>query len=242
MLASNEELKELFRCHLCDCETRRCGICFWQGQICLECFCTTNFSHRQYDPSRPGQHDTRGIPPTATPRPVTHPRMSEIQTEGNGDCLYESIAKALVLDRHIHVAAVSPQSLRLFVSKCQKPEHFAAYKVTYADALKRVHTLRGFKNSIQLCGKDVGPENCIWGDENTIHILSNQFQLRLVVFDQRGQMIQKIEPESLASARTILLRLNRQLKNNEHFSLLAFNGQTLLEEQEWLWLKQKLFI
>mgnify|MGYP001073990057 CR=1 FL=1 len=242
MLASNDELKDLYKCFFCDCKTLSCGICTWQGEPCKECFDKDIFQHRAYDPNNPGKYLRNNS--SSSPREVMYPKMSEIQTNGNGDCLYESISKALVLNYGYHNTMVSIDMLRNYVSRLQNMANFEAYKVTYGGdgCMKDIRTLRAFKNLVQYNGEQVGPDKCLWGDENVLNIISNGYLIRFVVFDHSGEMIQTIKPDNSQAARTILLRLNRQLRNCEHFNLLTFNKQTLLQEQEWNALKQILKI
>ena len=185
MLASNDNLKELYKCHVCDCETKRCGICTWQGQICAECFDVTTYCHRRHDVGRQGTFVKDEQPNEVDVREITYPRISEITTEGNGDCLYDSLAKGLVSDHTIHSPVLTVELLRLFVSRMQTQNNFAAYKAAYE--LKEIHTLRSFKNTLQRCGEKVGPDKCLWGDENTIGIVANDYRLRFVIFDQAGK-------------------------------------------------------
>lgn len=235
MLASNEELKELYKCYLCDCETSSSGICSWQGEPCKECFDKEGFRHRQYDKNNPGKY-IRNVEQQQQQRQITHPKMNEIQTRGNGDCLYESISKALVLNFGYHHEAISVDMLRNYVSRLQTSDNFEAYKSAYC--MKGVRTVRSFKNLVQQSGEQIGPDKCLWGDENVLGIISNGYRIRFVVFDHLGKMIQTIEPEDSRSNRTILLRLDRQVQNCEHFNLLTFNKQTLLQETEWMTLRR----
>jgi hypothetical protein len=240
MLVQPHEIKELTKCFYCDCATDKTGVCTWHGEPCKECFDVTTYQHYQVDPNHPGlftQSTARN-----ELRRIEHPRISEIPTDPNGDCLYDCVSKAL--------GGVPISDLRAFVSRSQTQDTFEAYRTISRnspgyDVLQKVRTLRGLKNTIQRCGSTVGSNECLWGDENAIQILSNGYLLRFAVFDTTGKMIQNVEPEPLGTpsktpSRTVLLRLNRSTAGSEHFTLLTFNRQTLLQAHEWLWLSQQL--
>lgn len=245
---SDAEWLELSRCYRCNCATY--PVCTWLGEPCNECFSALEFQHLA--PAEPGCFST---PPHSAasppPRGLTHTRIEEVGTSGNGDCLYDCVAKAL--NHYIPLQRVATQhisigDLRQFVSRRQTPATFDAYKVAAVgdadgsyECLSKVKTLRGFKNCIQHCGSDVGAQKCLWGDENTLNIISSAFRLRFAVFDERGALLQSVNGEGAAAPKhTVLLRLNRSVDGEEHFSLLTFNRQTVLQSGEWAWLKKTL--
>lgn len=242
---SDAELLELRRCYRCNCATY--PICTWLGEPCEYCYCACNFCHLDPDPASPGLFKpATSSTPKNPPRFMRSMTIREVSTDGNGDCLYECISKALnrYVNTSIATDPISVSALRNFVSRKQTNENFEAYKHTARassnyDCLSRVHTLRGFKNIMQQCGSDVGPDSCLWGDENTLDVVSSAFCLNFVVFDEKGRLVQFIEsPES--PAHTILLRHYRHNDGEEHFTLLEFNEQTVLQKHEWTWLKKKL--
>lgn len=134
--------------------------------------------------------------------------------------------------------------MRRAAARYQTQHTFTAYQALAADqpeyrCISKSRTLRGFKNVMQRCGEDVGPEHCLWGDENTLNVFSKLFQLRFVVFNDKGQLVQRVQ-DAVRVNHTVLLRLNRSRPGEEHFSLLRFNGETILQDHEWNWLKNRL--
>lgn len=237
MLVQPHEIQELTKCYNCDCATlATTKLCTWHGEPCKECFDITTYQHLQPDPNHPGLFKSDLNQPTPQLRRIEHPRISEIQTDPNGDCLYDCLSKAL--------GGTPIDMIRAFVARSQTQDTFDAYKTVskHSDGygvLQNVRTLRGLKNTIQRCGAVVGSSECLWGDENTLQIIANGYLLRLAVFDTTGKLIQKVEPDS-PSVRTVMLRLNRLRPGSEHFTLLAFNRQTLLQPHEWSWLCNQL--
>lgn len=245
-IVRHSEIAEINKCFQCDCETIAAGICTWQGEPCLECFDVATYCHLQSNPNRPGLFE-RNSANHQNYSPENRPQkgsIKEIMTDGNGDCLYECIARALSTTG---TSRITISELRAFVSRNQTEDTFNAYKIVAKhdeqgsyNCLKKVRTLRGLKNVIQRCGAHVGAENCLWGDENALHILSNGYRLRFAIFDNTGKIVQLVEPTQHNASRTVLLRLHRQIKNCEHFNLLTFNDHTLLHNYEWNVLKQLL--
>lgn len=248
MQIADEELLELSRCYKCNCNSY--PICTWYGEPCGECFDVGSFHHQSPD-NRLGIFIKRGqlgrAPPTAlhtqADRPLTNTKVAEVKTDASGDCLYDCIAKAFnrYLNAHVSTSPITISDLRHFASRKQNQAMFDAYRsVGHYECLAKVHTLRGFRNVMQQSGSDVGVENCLWGDENTLQIFSDAFHLRIVVFNERGKMIQFIGQEDYS--HTLLLRLNRRKAGNEHYTLLEFNDQTILTQNEWFWLKKHLHL
>lgn len=237
MLVQPHEVQELTKCFYCDCATARTshGVCTWHGEPCKECFDIKTYQHLTPDADHPGLFKPVNTNNTRL-RQIEYPRIAEIQTDPNGDCLYDCLSKAL--------GGIPIEALRAFVARSQTQSTFEAYKTIAKhsegyEVLHRVKTLRGLKNTMQRCGATVGSSDCLWGDENALHILSNGYLLRFAVFDTSGKLIQKVEPD-LPNVRTILLRLNRMRQGSEHFTLLTFNRQTLLQSHEWTWLCNQL--
>lgn len=249
---SQNDLLELCRCWKCDCTTY--PICTWIGSPCKECFNVHTFCHFDADKqvskfknTLADQHEQQRRIASSEPRPLLKTRIEEIKTDPLGDCLYECITRAL--NRYlgpVAMANITIADLRFFASTMQTEETYQAYKNVAAASddsygcVAKTRGLRAFKNVVQLSGNEVGPENCLWGDENTITIFSDAFRLRFVIFDQRGQMIQLIGQQEYA--HTILLRLNRLRPGEEHFTLLQFNNETILKQHEWAWLKKNLHL
>lgn len=240
---SEVELLEMNRCFHCDCSTY--PICTWIGEPCKECFNTDSFTH--YNPDvRPGLFQTRNTVNTEK-RIIKNTKVSEIKTSNDGDCLYDCFARALnrYLRKGIANKEITIADMRMFVSRYQTPDMYNAYK-TLAESssdyecIAKTHSLRSFKNIIQQCGNNVGAEKCLWGDENTLNIFSEIYRIRVVVFNERGQLLQIIGTDELR--HTILLRLNQQQKAEEHYTLMQFNNQTILQKHEWIWLKKYLHI
>jgi hypothetical protein len=249
---NEHDVLELCRCYKCDCSTY--PICTWLGEPCKLCFDIETFSHFDADQGKPGlflnglehqharlRHHQLTI---VNRRPLVKTRIQEIKTDGNGDCLYECIALALnrYISSTVSLQKIAIADLRFLVSQLQTNETYEAYKTLAStgeyDCLAKVRNIRGFKNVIQDCGAVVGPENCLWGDENTLGIFSNAFHLRFVVFDEHGKLLQVVGQQEYG--HTILLRLNRVRAGEEHFTLLQFNGETIIKQHEWLWLKKSL--
>jgi hypothetical protein len=237
---------ELQRCFKCDCRTY--PICTWFGEPCKECFQPASFRHKRSCGDRPGlfENGPSASDARTEDRPLIHTRVTEIRTSANGDCFYDCIAKALnrYLNKSVATAEIGTAELRYFASRQQTQATFEAYRtasLANEDEYKcvaRARNLRAFRNAMQQTGDEVGVENCLWGDENALQIVSDAFHLRILVFDQRGQMIQVIGQEGFK--HTLLLRLNRNKTGQEHFTLLAFNEQTVLVPNEWTWLKKHL--
>lgn len=242
-LVREEEIQELTRCYYCDCQTINTGVCTWQGEPCKRCFDMVTYRHLQPNDAEPGLHITGSSPPSRK-RQITKIQIEEIPTDGNGDCLYACIVRALGNGRN----QLSVEELRAFVARMQTDDMFHAYKTLAArtsdqssdyPALERVRSLRGFQNVIRRCGKNVGADQCLWGDENTLNIVSNAYHLRFIIFDDQGKIMQVINANS-PTVHTILLRLSSALKNSEHYTLLKFNDQTLLQPHEFTCLIERI--
>ena len=241
---SSQEMAELCRCYRCDCTTY--PVCTWLGEPCEECFDVVKFLHYEPDVSKPGQHNKEIHESSPTePRPLVRTLIEEIKTQPSGDCLYEAIVHAL--NHYVRSGTmITIQDLRDAASRYQTQHTFEAYQVLAEDqpeyrCVSRSRTLRGFKNIMQRTGETVGPEHCLWGDENTLGIFSKLLKMKFAVFNDKGQFRQTIQAER-GSKHTILLRLNFSRPGEEHFTLLRFNGETVLQEHEWNWLKNRLKI
>lgn len=237
---TESELLELRRCRHCDCSTY--PICTWFGEPCRECFCPDSFTHYDSDAQHPGLFKTQMAAPSRK-RTIVHYRVLEIATSNDGDCLYDCISRALnqYLDKGVAQQTISVIDLRTFISRFQTNETYAAYKTLAAsskdyECIAKTHSLRSFKNVVEQCGKDVGAPNCLWGDENTLNFFAEAYRIRFVVFNDQGQLLQILGAPDFR--HTMLLRLNQ----DQHYTLLQFNHQSVLQQHEWMWLKKSLHI
>lgn len=222
--------RELYKCFKCNCETF--PICMELGgscELCTECFDIEKFTHKQVCTSKPGKFQTSTEKPKLIH--VKNPRIKNIRMPSDGDCLYNAFVTALE-------NGVTVEDLRYLVSRKQSPESFRAYK-TLADwkmaefnAIKSAKTLREFKNVIQHPGSKVGATHCVWGDENAMRIISNTFYIGVLIFNEKGTLIQTIKPEFKNAKRFILLQLNSRIPDNEHYDLLVFNNNKLITYNE----------
>ena len=238
---SDYELSEIKKCHYCDCATY--PICTWIGEPCKECFCANTFAHYEADNRHPGMFSSQTI--LSPKRLINNPRVIEIKTNPDGDCLYDCFARALNQYLEQSHKKITVSDLRMFVSRRQTQDTYTAYKTLAASSsdygcISKTHSLRSFKNIVQLCGSNVGSDQCLWGDENTLNFLSESYCIRIVVFNEKGKLIQIIGSPDLQ--HTLLLRLNRKEASSEHFTLLQFNNQSILQQHEWFWLKKHLHI
>lgn len=239
---SGAEMTELCRCFKCDCETY--PFCTWLGEPCTECFNVDHLQHGEPNPNKPGEH-TPSAHAVLEQRPLVRTFIEEVRTQPNGDCLYEAIQ--LALNHYVRgEKMITIEDLRGAASRYQTSDTFHAYQALAANqpeyrCISKSRTLRGFKNIMQRCGEEVGPEHCLWGDENTIEVFSRLFKIRFAVFNDKGKLVQLVQA-SRGVHHTVLLRLNRSRPGEEHFSLLRFNGETILQAHEWNWLKNRLNI
>ena len=237
---SDAEMAELCRCYRCNCKTY--PICTWLGEPCNDCFDVELLQHYHPTLDRPGEHQ-RVLETNNEQRPLVRTFIEQIKTQPNGDCLYEAIAHAL--NHYVRSGvSITIEDLRAAASRFQSNDTFTAYQVLAADqpeyrCISQARTLRGFKNIMQRCGEEVGPEHCLWGDENTLNIFSQLFKVRFAVFNDKGQLVQRVQAQRNIK-HTILLRLNSSRPGEEHFSLLRFNGETILQAHEWNWLQNRL--
>lgn len=232
-IISTSELEEICTCYQCDCETKSCGICTWEGEPCLECFNIRTYEHLEPDSERPSlfKRPTQDVG-SAPDFPRLTNTITEYTSLGNGDCLYDCVSKALSTNG---TRLISIASLRSLVARYQTSETFAAYRAVANqsgyDCIKKARTLRALKNVIQVSGGDVGPEKCLWGDENTLNIVSKTYNVRFAIFNGEGALVQVIETER-SHVYTILLKLY-QTEEVEHYNLLLFGMKSLLHARDW---------
>lgn len=230
--------RELYKCYKCNCNTfPMCVEIGCSSELCDECFDLENYTHKLPCKSNPGRFQFSDKPPHSI-KPPSKPTISVINMPSDGDCLYRAFSTSFN-------NGITVDDLRYLVSRKQSVESFQAYK-TLADwkmseysAIKGAKTLREFKNVIQYPGSKVGPQHCVWGDENAMRIISNAYRLGILIFNEKGSLIQTIKPEfNRTSKRYVLLRLNSRFQNNEHYDLLVFGGHALITYNELSKLKE----
>lgn len=226
-----KELKrELYKCYKCNCDSfPMCIDIGGSGELCTECFDVDKYAHKLVCTSKPGKFKTNDE--KAKVVHVKKPSINIVNMPSDGDCLYNAFKTAFN-------NGITVEDLRYLVSRKQSPESFRAYK-TLADwkmaefnAIRGSKTLREFKNVIQHPGSKVGASHCVWGDENAMRIISNAFYIGVLIFNEKGALIQTIKPEFKNAKRFILLQLNTRIPDNEHYDLLIFNEHTLITYNE----------
>ena len=233
---------EIAKCVMCNCETH--PVCSVDGQVCKCCFDIVNFCHKRKNVEKPGHFKDKGFTPqqwqlSNDPPPpliVEFPKLEIEYADGDGDCLYTSISNALY-------KCVSKHALRRLVADNQTRATFESYKNIYTKELVQIKTLRQFKNVLKQCGSDYGAFNCIWGDENALQIISNDYLINFCIFNEEFNLISTISPqtEEIAngmeySKRFILLLLNNGKSGQEHYNLLKFDRKRILSERYWNYL------
>lgn len=258
------EFTELFKCYQCDCLTA--PYCCIGGELCLECFDYSHFQHKKPREKFPGTF----LPIKCSNADDHHNEECKhnflkcdkavkmsffvVRSPPDGDCLYTSISNAM--DQKISV-----KYLRRLVSRKQTTETYTSY-MTLADNpefaeyhnLSHLQSFDQFRHFIQLCGSEVGAAECIWGDENALQIISNEYGFNFVIFNEKGSIIQKVIPDCcwdgnnghdgndtehassespICQKRYILLRLNGGTKGHEHYDLLKFNDKSILSQELW---------
>lgn len=229
-------MREMYACKDCDCESY--PWCTKLGGLCRECIDLQNYVHKKPLRSKPGRYDTdkseiNNIAHTT----LNYPFIKVIPTTLDGDCLYTAIS--IAFDKKITV-----KDLRHLVARYQTESTYNTYKelssfMSEYRPIQPTKSLRDFRILIKKTGKDVGIGNCVWGDENTLQILSTSLRLGIIIFNEKGQYIQHIIPERTSTfnntqpSRYILLLLNSGKSGNEHYNLLEFNRHVLLTEFEW---------
>lgn len=222
--------RELYKCYKCDCATFPvCVDVLGCGDLCNECFDIAKYNHKLPCRSQPGRFKIADLPQPQQIIKKASIKVSKMPPDG--DCLYNAVREALK-------NGITVDDLRYLVSKKQSIESFRAYrtlaewKMAEFSAIKGAKTLREFKNVIQKSGRRVGASRCVWGDENAMRILANAFHIGLLIFNEKGALIQTIKPEFSTAKRFVLLRLNNTYPGNEHYDLLIFNNHKLLTHLE----------
>ena len=243
-MLNNSVIKELNKCFMCNCENFPfCNIegC---GQLCNECFDVESYTHTVNDQTyrvfdfwgklvddhlELETNDTLDL--SKLKFKTRKGGFTSVRTKPNGDCLYESISTAFK-------KKISIQDLRNLVSNLQTIDTFTVYKLLSEDEndikeyeiMKCVDTLAEFKHMIRRCGYEYGAKNCLWGDENALHHISNTLNIHFIVCDGRGTFLQKISP-LFNCDRYIILKLNNLKEGFEHFTLVRWNGESILTEK-----------
>ena len=251
MTTQSEEHNELYKCFRCDCVTYpHCSVL---GELCSECFDRKHFKHlkpRSNFPGtfKPSKCDTNCEKTERYADSTT--RFYVVRSPPNGDCLYCSISNALNSSNNGNTK-ITVEDLRILVSRKQTKETYDAYMALVKESpdslnyknMENVKSFAQFRHFIQRTGEKYGPNGCLWGDENAIQIIANIYGITFVIFNEKGNVLQKVYPsdsESLCKPRYILLRLYSKSEGEEHFDLLTFNQKSILTEAAWQYLLQKL--
>lgn len=227
-------MREMCSCKDCECETYPyCTNVL--GKLCKECFDIKFYIHKTPVKNDPGRFHLFETQMSETP--ITHPYIKILSTALDGDCLYSAIS--LAFDKKITV-----EMLRFLVASNQNQDTYQAYKELSSymqeyEPIKGTHSMGEFKILMKKTGEQIGCTACIWGDENALQIIASEYNLTFVIFNEKGQHIQKINASnSNNQSRYILLLLNSSKQGNEHYNLLQFNNHRLLTPYEWDMLKQ----
>lgn len=236
VLTKKHLMKEIYACKDCDCE--QYPWCSYLGGLCRECVDLNSYTHKRPLRSKPGQYgiDKNEIAKNEITS-IKYPRIRVIKTEKDGDCLYSAISLAFN-------GKLSVKDLRYLVATHQSEDTFHTYRelstfMPEYRPIRATQSLRDFRVLIKRTGEDVGPTNCLWGDENALQIISTFLRLGIKIFNEKGQYIQEIVPERTMTfdntipTRYVLLILNSSKPSNEHYHLLEFNKHTLLTKLEW---------
>lgn len=236
--SKKDMMREMYACKDCDCETYPWCVNKYIGGICRECFDLESYTHKKALRSKPGLYgvDKKEISKLLTPIKIEYPYIKLIPTPLDGDCLYQSISKAFE-------GKITVEDLRYLVAQCQNNTTFQTYKelsgfMSEYRPIRGANSLRDFKILIKKTGEDVGCNNCVWGDENSLAIISTMFRLGFMIFNEKGSLIQEIYPERTSTfstrdpSRYLLLLLNGSKSGQEHYNLLEFNHHTLLRPEE----------
>ena len=231
---------QYYTCYMCDCQTF--PYCSIDGFVCNECFDVKNYIHYTKD-KEPGvfkKNNNVNQVSSLEKNSIIYPYIQDIITIGNGDCLYECVS-------HAFCDKISIEDFRNLVAQNQTKDTYEMYKVLSKSnseykCIKKVKTFRQFKNVIQRCGWDInGYKNVMWGDENAINIISGEWNIIFVIFNEKGIQLQSIDnTENAVNPKYILLRLDSSKKGNEHYDLISFNKHTLLSKFEWVYLNELL--
>lgn len=236
ILTKKNLMREIYACKECDCESY--PWCTFMGGLCRECVDLTSYTHKLALRSKPGKYSVDNLRnrERAQEPEIVHPYLKLINTPLDGDCLYKAISLAFN-------SKLTVEQLRYLVATHQSNNTFDIYKELASfmpeyRPIRAAHSLRDFRILIKKTGEDVGVNNCLWGDENALQIISTFLRLGIAIFNEKGQYIQQIVPErttfdNITPTRYALLILNSSKPGNEHYNLLEFNRHTLLTSSEW---------
>lgn len=254
------EFTELLKCYKCDCIGK--PYCNIKGELCDECFDYKHFCHRKPRSKFPGTFLKVKCSFDRCKKTAVYKNNKKtfyvVRGPGDGDCLYTAISNAMG-------GTISVKDLRRLISRKQTNDMYKAYvelsKTTNEfQVVQQVNSFAQYRHLIQLCGSEVGPDQCIWGDENALSIISNEFGFTFVIFNEKGNVIQTITPShngdtcdntndvtnnkqcnkhakcTVCVKRFVLLRLCGTDNNEGHYDLLKFNGHSILSSAMWNYL------
>ena len=226
---SDNNTLELWKCAMCDCE--RYPYCNVLGKICENCFDINHFEHKIPMKEICGKFIKKKCSNHCMKTPIykaKSPKFTIILSKGNGDCLYECVENSF--DHCITI-----DDLRTFVAYQQNEDTYSAYReINEHEIIKDAKNFHDFRHIMQRTGAEFGASGCMWGDENTLYYLSNEYLITFVIFNQKGNLLQKITPQTqVCKNRYITLHLNNQDVGREHYDLLVFDGNKILDEAMW---------
>lgn len=229
--------KSVSSCFYCDCKTY--PFCTVFGSVCENCFDIWSLKHKNKNTDNFACtgfcKEYEDIEPSVKTYDPINPKIEIVTVKGDGDCLYRCICKALPCNGRITI-----KDLRYLVAKNQNEITFECYKSSFP-FFQKVRSLRGFQNLIMKCGEEVGTGNCIWGDENALQIISNEYLAHIAIFNEKGNLVQTILPSVDEDTeipkryvkRFILLLIDNSTDGNEHYYLLKFDNKRLISEPVW---------
>lgn len=223
-------LDELVKCYNCNCE--KYPFCNINGFICTVCIdnnhhFSPDFNNLGY--FRKDTNDIVSIFKNLDKHEDKHEdnEFSIVTIPPNGDCLFNSVSKAF----HNYVTV---SNLRHVVACKQTPETYKAYKASQEDDelkfMNSINSLEEFRAFIKKGGKNHGAQNCFWGDENAINILSNEFKVTFVILDKDGSHKSSISPSIPLDNMYYIFLLH---SDNSHYDLLKFNNCTVVNSDTW---------
>lgn len=228
-------MKEMYSCKECECASF--PWCSKFGSLCKECVDLSSYIHKRPLRNNPGRYAIDPESSHSIPNDnIDYPYIQVLKTSPNGDCLYKSISIAFD-------GLITVEDLRHLVARYQTQTTFDMYKelskfMPEFRPIKGTSCLRDFRILIKKTGGDIGIGNCVWGDENSLQIISTSLRLGIMIFNEKGKFMQSLNPEPIymhentIPRRYILLLLNNSKAGNEHYNLLKFNNNTLLTDYE----------
>lgn len=217
MIASSKVLSELVKCFNCNCQTK--PICTINGTVCKECMDNHSMLHRLPEYQNYGKFSNSTINDQSLTS--TQTGIEIVPSEKNGDCLFECFHNALGVEIHdLRYLFAIKQTLTTF-EVCKELKFIDPIFVTSLDEF-RVYLLRQ--------GRIHGSDKCRWGDENALHIFSDEYRINIVIYNiKTHQFIQSISPsEDRIKQAYLLLNLC-----DEHYELIRFNGKSVVLEDDY---------